>query len=63
MKSGELEALGVVLPWLHEHNPWFSGYQSSLKDVHKAWDFVKQLQVEGRLMAAAGPRSATTVGD
>ena len=62
MKSGELEALGVVLPWLHEHNPWFSGYQSSLKDVHKAWDFVKQLQVEGRLMAA-GPSSATTVGD
>ena len=59
LKDCEAEALRQVLPWLHEHNPWFSAYKASLQDVTAAWDFVKELAAQGRIVAA-GPAAART---
>ena len=60
LKAAEADALHNVLPWLHAHNPWFSAYKSSLKDVSAAWEFVQDLAAEGRIVAA-GPAAASTV--
>ena len=51
LREEEVKALHRVLPWLRRNNPWFQAYRSSLQEVSKCWDFVRELSNQGRLMA------------
>ena len=62
LKPHEPTALKEVLEWLAKTNPWFTAYASSLREVDSAWSFVKELDKQGRLVAAAPVTARTAEG-